>query len=549
MTRLTARLGLVAVLFLTRSGGVMLPAQEMPAALPPQLPTSFSGPAVPGKGQALQLSPPQTALPASAASSASARAPAGEGEALCAALPPQTELFPIDLPTALRLAGARSLDIALATARWRAAAAEWQRTRVLWLPTIYLGTDYYRHDGQAQDVSGNLVTASRDGFMVGAGPSAVVALSEAWFAPLAARQTARARQAGIQAATHDVLLSVGEAYFAVQQARGELAGAQDTARRCQLLLQRTEKLAPELTPALEVFRVRAEWARQRQAIATAQEHWRSASAELARLLRLEPGVLVQPQEPPQWRLTWLEPPSRWEELLDLARRSRPELAAQQALVQAAQQRLQQERWRPWLPNLLLRGFSTPVVGTLAGGLFGGGPDGRLSHFAGRSDLDLQLVWEFQGLGLGNHARLAAQWAEYQAAQLELARLQDRIAAEVVQALAQVQSATSRLAEAEKALHAAHDLAERSFQGLGETRLVGNVLLLLVRPQEVVAALQTLAQAYRDYYSAVADYDRAQLRLYHALGQPAEWLLAPRRTPPLATLGTPIPQERDAGASK
>jgi len=35
----------------------------------------------------------------------------------------------------------------------------------------------------------------------------------------------------------------------------------------------------------------------------------------------------------------------------------------------------------------------------------------------------------------------------------------------------------------------------------------------------VAAVQVLGQAYDDYYATVADYDRAQFRLYHALGHP------------------------------
>ena len=39
----------------------------------------------------------------------------------------------------------------------------------------------------------------------------------------------------------------------------------------------------------------------------------------------------------------------------------------------------------------------------------------------------------------------------------------------------------------------------------------------------MAAVQALAQAYSDYYGAVADYDRAQFRLYHALGHPAQAL--------------------------
>ena len=40
----------------------------------------------------------------------------------------------------------------------------------------------------------------------------------------------------------------------------------------------------------------------------------------------------------------------------------------------------------------------------------------------------------------------------------------------------------------------------------------------------VAAVQALAQAYGDYYAAVADYNRAQFRLYRALGRPAEAVL-------------------------
>src|SRR5438067_611029 len=51
----------------------------------------------------------------------------------------------VNLATALQLANARPIDIALASERVQAAAAELQRARVLWLPTIYLGADYFRH--------------------------------------------------------------------------------------------------------------------------------------------------------------------------------------------------------------------------------------------------------------------------------------------------------------------------------------------------------------------------------------------------------------------
>src|SRR5262249_25610276 len=106
--------------------------------------------------------------------------------------------------------------------------------------------------------------------------------------------------------------------------------------------------------------------------------------------------------------------------------------------------------------------------------------------------------------------------------LELFRTQDRVAADVAQAHAQAQSAAARLGDAEAELRDAVDSAGKNLQGLRQTG-TGAALTTLVRPQEVVAALQALAGAYADYYAATADYDRAQFRLYHALGNPAQAL--------------------------
>jgi outer membrane protein TolC len=466
-------------------------------------------------------------------------------------------VLPINLPTALQLAGVRPLDIALASERIRVAAAQLERAQLLWLPTIYLGADYYRHDGQLQDVQGNVFGTSKTSFMLGAGPYAVFALSDAIFAPLAARQDLRARQAALQAVQNDTLLAVGEAYFNVQQARGELAGAVDAAQKSAELVRRTEKLAPHLVPHLEVTRARAELARRQQAVAAARERWHTAGAELGRLLRLDPAALLEPLEPPHLQVTLVSPEVPVDELIPVALTNRPELAAQQALVQATLERLRQEKLRPLIPSILLRGSSTPVTGTLAGGYFGGGTNERIGDFSARSDFDVQVLWELQNLGLGNRARVDERRAENRLAALELFRTQERVAAEVVQAHAQVRSAAARVGEAEAGLRNAVELVARSLEGLGKTKSAGTtkagaeLLLLIIRPQEAVAAVQAEAQAYADYYGAVADYDRAQLRLYRALGQPAQVLTAsgpaclspPAEAVPVrATLGAPLPSE-------
>src|SRR6266851_4468904 len=90
--------------------------------------------------------------------------------------------LPINLPSALQLANANSLDIAVASQRIQVAAAQLERANVLWLPTIQLGVDYYRHDGRIQDVQGNVFDTSKSTFMVGCAPIAVFAVSDAIFA-------------------------------------------------------------------------------------------------------------------------------------------------------------------------------------------------------------------------------------------------------------------------------------------------------------------------------------------------------------------------------
>jgi outer membrane protein TolC len=406
------------------------------------------------------------------------------------------------------------------------AVAQLNRAQVLWLPTIYLGADYFRHDGEIQSVQGDVFGTSKSGFMAGCGPSAVFAITDAIFEPLAARQVVRSREATLQAARNDSMLGVAEAYFNVQQAVGELIGALVAAKQAENLIGIVKKLAPGLIPDYEVARTRAEAARRQQIVHQARLRWRTASAELARLLRLEPSILVQPLEPPQLRVTFFTGEQEVDDLIPVALTNRPELAAQQALVQATLQHLRQERLRPLLPSLLLRGASTPVTGTLAAGTFGGGLNESISHFSMRSDFDLQLIWEFQNLGFGNHARVNERRAENRLAVLELFRTQDRIAAEVATAYAEAQSAAVRLAEAESELKSATESAKRNFEGLEHTRPTPKAedkIVLVVRPQEAVAAIQALGQAYNDYYGVVADYNRAQFRLYRALGQPAQML--------------------------
>ncbi|OWK46720.1 TolC family protein [Fimbriiglobus ruber] len=453
---------------------------------------------------------------------------------------PGERVLPINLATALHLAGAKPLDVQIAGRQVELAARQLDRAKLLWVPNLVVGTDYFYHDGSQQSFTGDVVQSSRGALAAGVGPNIVFNVSDAIYAPLAARQDFQARQAALRAVANDTALAVAEVYFALQQARGELAGAVLATRKAQEVSRRATSLAEGLAPPLEATRARVELARRQQAEATARERWRTTSAELTRILRLDSAALLEPVEPPFLPITVVQENATVDVLIPLALSTRPELAAQQAVVRATLARLKQEKLRPLVPSLALRSVSTNPSGSIGYGAFAGGSGNQLSTAVGRFDMDVQVLWEFQALGFGNRVRAGERRVEHEAATLELFRTQDRIAAEVVTAHAQAKSAAERLALSEPALKDAVDLVDKSLEGLGQTRRAGDFLTLVVRPQEVVAAVQALGQANTDFHAAVGDYNRAQFRLYRALGHPAQYLASslpspPAATPPAATL--------------
>jgi outer membrane protein TolC len=156
----------------------------------------------------------------------------------------------------------------------------------------------------------------------------------------------------------------------------------------------------------------------------------------------------------------------------------------------------------------------------------------------RNTIDVQLLWEFQNLGFGNLARIDERRSEQRQAVLDLLRTRDQVAADVLQAYAQVCSAAERLRDAEVELKDAMESVQGNFQGLEQTRRAGTIRILVIRPQEALQSVQALAQAYVDYYGAVADFNRAQFRLYRALGQPAQLLACQQASPAPCPPGSP-----------
>ena len=83
------------------------------------------------------------------------------------------ERYPIDLPSALRLARAQNYQIALARERITEALARLEQTQILLLPSLTIGASYHQHEGRIQETNGNILEVSRNSGYAGLGAGAV----------------------------------------------------------------------------------------------------------------------------------------------------------------------------------------------------------------------------------------------------------------------------------------------------------------------------------------------------------------------------------------
>ena len=462
--------------------------------------------------------------------------------------------LPINLATALRLADARPLVVTAAQASAWVAEAQLQRANLIKIPELDFGVDYVRHDGFGPDFNRGVNNPSY-GFPGGGGPLnnnlnwmyvggslyGIVPMTDAIFQPLAARQVLNSKRHDIQAAKNDALVATAHAYFGVHQYRGQYAGCLDVIRRGEELTDRIKELSHDLVPRIEVDRAIQMLADIQQHAAMLRREWRVSSANLTQLLRLDPRVVIVPLEPDHLQITLIDPARPLDELMPIALSNRPELASQRALIQASEIAVRREKNRPALLTILLTGFQSPGGMRMQGMVFGIGNGGAMNLWSLREDVSLQAIWQLEGLGLGNLARIKKERGTQSKAVADLFRLQDATVAEVTQRQADLQSAAVRVSQAERSLRQGLITFEGNYEGLAETKRFGDVLVQIYRPQEVIRALQNLLTAYDQYFATVAEYNRAQFGLFHALGYPAREVSALR--PPGETV--PIDAVRPA----
>jgi outer membrane protein TolC len=338
------------------------------------------------------------------------------------------------------------------------------------------------------------------------GMSSTVRISDAIFVPMAARRVLAANQAGLRTATNDAMLQVAEVYFNLQAAIGRLAIAREAAANAEALSAITKSYST-LGLGLEADHRRAltEWKHRRRDTNFATGQLLVASANLIRLLVLDPKVVLAPIEPPECIIHLIPDEVPLDDLMFQGLRNRPELATAQDLVSAAAIRRKQAVLRPFIPSVFM---------TYAGGGLGGGANAFFGNFGPRGDAEVGLYWELQSLGFADVALMRRRAAELEISNLEKTRAQTQVGADIVAAFETRLAAARQIEDARETLVDAIESLRLNFVNIRQ----GAQLPRSTRPIEVLQPIQALAQGRLDYLDSVLSYNRAQFQLKRAIGE-------------------------------
>jgi outer membrane protein TolC len=443
---------------------------------------------------------------------------------------------PIDLTSALNLANVQNPEFNIARTRVLEAAAQRQLAAAYFLPSINPGMNYDSHTGNLQQSNGNILSVNRSALYVGAGANAIAAgtvnipgvyyagnLGLGAFALLASGQTVRQREFESIAVRNQVFLQVTWAYSELLRAEGRRAAqiqARDEARVIAKLTADYAKAGQGREA--DANRAAAQLARREADIQAAEGQVLIASANLCRLLNLDPSVRLHPTDAAVVPQPLVPDPIPVAELLAVGLLNRPELAARRSAIQAALLNLDGAKFLPFSP--------TTLVGFSAGG-FGGGSNlvrPIFGGFSGRTDLDAIVFWTIQNLGVGNLALIRLANAQLKVAEFQELETLNMVRAEVAEAYARAHARYAQVGVYEEAVRSGY----RAYhEDLDRTLFMGAARPRDVLPIELLNSFNLLADARVDYIDAIVDYNRAQFAMYVALGQP-----------PANSLARPVPTE-------
>lgn len=420
---------------------------------------------------------------------------------------------PLNLPSALAMVGGDHPAVGFAQWKVQEAYANLEQAEVLWLPSLQAGFSFHRHDGNYQASNGDIVDVNRNSFQYGFGAGAVGAgttpqpglraqfhLADAIFQPDIARKTAWASSHAEKAVVNRQLRDVALAYTKLLHAHQRLRILEQIRDRTTRLSKITEDFAAAGQGLqADADRMRTESLLIDGRISSAKENIEVASAELSYAISADGGQKIVPMDPTVVPIELVSADADTASLIASGLGQRPELKELQALVAAACDRYQRQKYGPFVPSVLL--------GLSAGG-FGGGTGNGIGDVNDRYDFDAMMTWEVRNLGFGERSARRRTEAQVQQAMFRKVRQMDDVAHEISTAQSQVVHRRERMMVTQASIQSALESYDHNLSRIRE----GAGL-----PIEVLQSVKALEAAQLAYLDAVIAFNEAQFQLQWAMG--------------------------------
>jgi outer membrane protein TolC len=410
---------------------------------------------------------------------------------------------PISLDTVLRLAQDQNHQVNLARERVSEAFAAKDVADKQWLPDLWVGTSYYRHEGGIQNEDGTLTHSSFGSMFDGVEIDTNFDIREYAYHKVDAERKTWQQRTELSRITSDNLLEAANAYIDLLASYQGAAVVRDTDKMMNELLRLTTGLA-EVEPAYgaEVHRIKAEIANREEMILRLNQQGDAAKAKLAYLLGLSPDCCLVPVDNRLGILHLVNALVPACDLVAQALTSGPGIREMEGLLNLIQESIEKAKG----PSKYM-----PVLGVrMAEGLFGAGPGAR-SDWDNRWDLGLQVRWNLTEC-VTAHDRARVSQARYNQAQLSYQDLRGKLAAGVEEAQSAIQAGEKELHQGEEQIKEAKEAARSSLDRYKQVKLAQK------SPTDPFLAIRTQTGAQLGYLGIIRDYDKAQLRLMILTGQ-------------------------------
>jgi outer membrane protein TolC len=428
---------------------------------------------------------------------------------------------PITLDTVFRLAEQQNPKIALAREKLNESLlAQAQKARV-WLPNVYAGVAYFRHEGGIQDFNGNLVHSSFGALSPGLNVQGELDLREATFQMIESQRRVLQEQVSRCQINNEVLLDAALTYVDLLTARrGELI-ARDIEVYEQKLLDLAEKIAKiEKGAAGFVEGVRATLSGRGQLLSQLRQKGKASSAKLVYLLGLPPQTVLIPIDPVLAPIELVDVSGGADRLVAQALAQGPCIHELQGILGIIQLGMDKSNSvHNLLPSLQVNAYE---------GGFGAGPGGNLA-WANRLDVTVALRWNLTQLCQSDFLRTTARSKQAQAL-LSYDDLRGKLAAGVLEATESIYAGREQIGFATSQVRQAGE----NYRFIDRRLDAG---LQTASPTEVLLSIRSLEQAHFNYLSTIAAHNKAQIRLLLLLG--ASCPGGPPPVAPVAPVSVPL----------